>query len=90
LATFKKISESEMSKYKVILAPMMREDKTIAGRITSIGIGDCGSIDVKTTAPDDPNILDAFDQAVSFAGPNGIIGVHDPTELWAPEWPPLT
>jgi hypothetical protein len=90
LATFKKINASDMSKYKVILAPMMRDDKTIAGRITSIGIGDCGSIDVKTTAPDDPDILDAFGAAAVFAGTDGIIGVHDPAELWAPEWPKLT
>jgi hypothetical protein len=90
LAIFKKISESETSKYKVILQPIMRDDKSIAGRITSIGIGDCGSIDVKTTAPDDPPILDAFNQAVSSAGPDGIIGVHDPDGLWAPDWPPLT
>jgi hypothetical protein len=90
LATFKKISESEMSKYKVLLAPILREDKTIAGRITSIGLGDCGSIDVKSTAPDDPNILDAFDQAAFAAGADGIVGVYDPAQLWAPEWPPLT
>jgi hypothetical protein len=90
LAAFKKISESEKSKYKVLLQPIMRDDKTIAGRITSIGIGDCGSIDVKSTAPDDPNILDSFDQAASTAGADGIVGVYDPAELWAPEWPSLT
>jgi hypothetical protein len=90
MATFHKIAESEMSKYKVILAPMLREDKTIAGRITSIGIGDCGSIDVKSTAPDDPGIFEAFDQARAAAGAEGIIGVYDPGELWAPDWPTLT
>jgi hypothetical protein len=90
LATFKKISESETSKYKVLLMPIMREDKTIAGRITSIGIGDCGSIDVQTTAPDDPDILTAVEQAASKAGLDGIVGVYDPAELWAPEWPMLT
>ncbi len=90
MATFKKISESEKSKYKVLLAPMMRDDQTIAGRITSIGIGDCGSLNVETTAPDDPDILQAVDQAASNAGADGIVGVYDPAGLWAPDWPPLT
>jgi hypothetical protein len=90
LATFKKISQSEMSQYKVLLAPILRDDKTIAGRITSIGIGDCGSIDVKSTAPDDPNILDALDQVAQSAGADAIIGVYDPSGLWAADWPPLT
>jgi hypothetical protein len=90
LATFKKIGDSEKSKYKVLLEPILRDDRTIAGRITSIGIGDCGSIDVQSTAPDDPNILDAFDRAASAAGAEGIVGVYDPAALWAPEWPLLT
>ncbi len=90
MATFKKIGQSEMSSYKVILAPLMRDDKTIAGRITAIGIGDCGSIDVQSTAPDDPDISDAFDQAGVSAGEGGIVGVYDPAGLWAPDWPPLT
>jgi len=90
LAIFKKISGSEKGKYKVLLAPMRRDDQTIAGRVTIIGIGDCGSLDVKTTAPDDPDIFEAFDQAASAAGADGIIGVDDPANLWAPDWPPLT
>lgn len=90
MTVFKKISESEKSQYKVILAPMKRDDQSIAGRVTSIGIGDCGSLDVKTTAPDDPNILDAFEAAASSAGADGIVGVYDPDGLWAAEWPALT
>ncbi len=90
LAIFKKISSSEKSKYKVLLAPMMRDNQTIAGRVTIIGIGDCGSLDVKTTAPDDPDILEAFEQVASAAGADGIVGVDDPDGLWAPDWPPLT
>ncbi len=90
MTTFKKISESEKSQYKVLLAPMMRDDRTVAGRITSIGIGDCGSLNVETTAPDDPNIFEAFDQAASSAGADGVVGVYDPAGLWAPDWPPLT
>lgn len=90
MATFKKISESEKSKCKVLLEPIMRDDKSLSGRITSIGIGDCGSIDVQSTAPDDPDILDAVGQAASKAGADGIVGVYDPAELWAPEWPALT
>ncbi len=90
MTTFKKIGESEKSKYKVLLEPIVRGDKTIAGRITSIGIGDCGSLDVKSTAPDDPDILDACDQAALAAGTEGIVGVYDPAGLWAAEWPPLT
>jgi hypothetical protein len=90
LAIFKKIGKSDMGAYKVTLVPMMRDDKTIAGRVTAIVIGDCGSLDVKSTVPDDPSILDAFDQASGFAGPDGIIGVYDPEGLWAPEWPVLS
>ncbi len=89
LATFKKISESEKSSYKVLLAPMLRDDQTIAGRVTSIGIGDCGSLNVETTAPDDPNIQEAFAKAASAAGADGIVGVYDPAGLWAPDWPAL-
>ncbi len=90
MATFKKISESDKSKCKLLLEPILREDQTIAGRITSIGIGDCGSIDVQSTAPDDPDILKALDQAAASAGPEAIVSVYDPAGLWAPEWPPLT
>jgi len=89
VTTFKKISESEKSQYKVLIVPMMRDDQTVAGRITSIGIGDCGSLNVETTAPDDPNIFEAFDRAALAAGADGIVGVYDPAGLWAPEWPPL-
>ncbi len=90
LATFKKIGESEKSKYKVLLEPLLRDDQSIAGRVTSIGIGDCGSIDVQSTAPDDPDILEAFDRAAASAGGDGIVGVYDPGALWAAEWLPLT
>jgi hypothetical protein len=91
MATFKKISESDISAYKVLLVPMRRDDQTIAGRVTVIGIGDCGSIDVQTTAPDDPDILAALEQAATAAGAQGIVGVRDPDALWATEgWPPLT
>jgi hypothetical protein len=89
LATFKKISKADMSTYKVTLVPMLRDDKTIAGRVTAIVIGDCGSLDVRSTVPDDPAISEAFAQASGFAGADGIVGVYDPDNLWAPEWPPL-
>jgi len=89
VATFKKISESEKSKSKVLLEPILRDDQTIAGRVTSIGIGDCGSIDVKSTAPDDPDILAALEQAASSAGADGVVSVYDPAGLWAEGWPVL-
>ncbi len=47
LARFKKIGKSDMSTYKATLVPMMRDDKTVAGRVTAIVIGDCGSLDAK-------------------------------------------
>ncbi|MGO9135066.1 MAG: hypothetical protein ACLP8A_13620 [Methylovirgula sp.] len=56
LATFKKSAKAKRANVKVLLEPIMRDDKTIAVRVTSIGIGDCGAIDVKSTAPDDPDI----------------------------------
>jgi hypothetical protein len=90
LATFKKISESDKSKSKLLLEPILRDDQTIAGRVTSIGIGDCGSLNVETTAPDDPDISQALDQAAATAGADGIVSVYDPAGLWAPEWPPLS
>jgi len=90
LAIFKKISKDGMSQFKVTLVPMLAEDKTILGRVTAIVIGDCGSLDVRSTVPDDPSIPDAIEQASAYAGADGTVGVYDPDGLWASDWPPLT
>jgi len=78
-----------MSKFKVTLVPMLAEDKTILGRVTAIVIGDCGSLDVRSTVPDDPAIREAIEQASAYAGADGTVGVYDPDGLWTADLPPL-
>jgi len=86
VTTFKKISKDEMSQFKVTLVPMLADGDILVGRVTAIVIGDCGSLDVRSTVPDDPAIQEAIQQASDYAGADGVVGVHDPSDLWQTEW----
>ncbi len=88
MTVFRKINLEKAADYEATITVSKREDGIVVGRIVGMRPGPTGT-EFVTFDPDDLPVPETFGPAAELAGSGGVVGVYDPQDLWASDWPPL-